>query len=179
MLFCKNWGYRCWGHRDRLRYTLDASFQCERNRFVSVWKIWCDGSCGPTNPGPCAWGAVIESPDGERMEHCGFIQKRGTNNIAELTAAIESLRKIPEGAEVILCSDSQYTLKGLGEWLPGWIRKGWKTASGSPVLNQELWKLLHQEYLTRKVKLEWVRGHNGHPENETADQLANRGLTLG
>ncbi|MCR2829034.1 MULTISPECIES: ribonuclease H family protein [Acidithiobacillus] len=146
---------------------------------MTVWKIWCDGSCGPTNPGPCAWGAVIESPDGERTEHCGFIQKRGTNNIAELTAAIESLRRIPEGAEVILCSDSQYTLKGLGEWLPGWIRKGWKTASGSPVLNQEHWKLLHQEYLTRKVRLEWVRGHNGHPENETADQLANRGLTLG
>ena len=93
---------------------------------MSVWKIWCDGSCGPTNPGPCAWGAVIESPDGERTEHCGFIQKRGTNNIAELTAAIESLRRIPEGAEVILCSDSQYTLKGLGEWLPGWIRKGWR-----------------------------------------------------
>jgi ribonuclease HI len=122
---------------------------------------------------------VIESPDGERTEHCGFIQKRGTNNIAELTAAIESLRRIPEGAEVILCSDSQYTLKGLGEWLPGWIRKGWKTASGSPVLNQDLWKLLHREYLARKVRLEWVRGHNGHPENETADQLANRGLTLG
>jgi ribonuclease HI len=89
------------------------------------------------------------------------------------------LRRIPEGAEVILCSDSQYTLKGLGEWLPGWIRKGWKTASGSPVLNQELWQRLHQEYLARKVQLEWVRGHNGHPENETADQLANRGLSLG
>lgn len=146
---------------------------------MSVWKIWCDGSCGPTNPGPCAWGAVIESPSGERSEHYGFIQARGTNNIAELTAAIEALRQIPEGAEVILCSDSQYTLKGLGEWLPGWIKKGWKTASGSPVLNQELWQQLHQEYLARKVQLNWVRGHNGHPENERADQLANRGLALG
>lgn len=146
---------------------------------MSVWKIWCDGSCGPTNPGPCAWGAVIESPSGERSEHYGFIQTRGTNNIAELTAAIEALRQIPEGAEVILYSDSQYTLKGLGEWLPGWIKKGWKTASGSPVLNQELWQQLHQEYLARKVQLNWVRGHNGHPENERADQLANIGLTLG
>ncbi|ACK79856.1 ribonuclease H [Acidithiobacillus ferrooxidans] len=143
---------------------------------MSQWKIWCDGACAPTNPGPCAWGAVIESPDGGRMEHCGFIQPMGTNNIAELTAAIESLRKVPAGAQVVLCSDSQYTLKGLGEWLPGWIRKGWRTASGSPVLNKELWQALHQEYAARKVKLEWVRGHNGHPENELADRLANRGL---
>ncbi len=146
---------------------------------MSEWKIWCDGSCGPTNPGPCAWGAVIESPSGERSEHFGFIQKRGTNNIAELTAAIEALRRIPEGAEVILSSDSQYTVKGLGEWLPGWIKKGWKTASGSPVLNQELWQQLHHAYLARKVQLQWVRGHNGHPENVRADQLANTGLTLG
>nr|WP_306824192.1 RNase H family protein [Acidithiobacillus ferrooxidans] len=80
----------------------------------------------PDQSRPLCLGAVIESPDGERTEHCGFIQKHGTNNIAELTAAIESLRRIPEGAEVTLCSDSQYTLKGLGEWLPGWIRKGWR-----------------------------------------------------
>lgn len=146
---------------------------------MSAWKIWCDGSCGPTNPGPCAWGAVIESPDGERTKHYGFIQARGANNIAELTAAIEALRRVPEGAEVILCSDSQYTVKGLGEWLPGWIKKGWKTASGSPVLNQELWQQLYREYRARKVTLEWVRGHDGHPENERADQLANRGLALG
>ncbi len=143
---------------------------------MSHWKIWCDGACAPTNPGPCAWGAVIQSPEGGRTEHFGFIQDMGTNNIAELTASIESLRKTPEGAHVVLCSDSQYTLKGLGEWLPGWIKKGWRTASGSPVANKELWRALHKEYLVRQVTLEWVRGHNGHPENEMADRLANRGL---
>lgn len=100
----------------------------------------------------------------------------GTNNIAELTAAIESLRKVPVGQAVILCSDSQYTLNGLGGWLPDWIKKCWRTASGSPVLNKELWQALHKEYLARQVTLEWVRGHNGHPENEMADRLANRGL---
>ena len=146
---------------------------------MSSWKVWCDGACAPTNPGPCAWGAVIESPHGERTEHFGFIQSMGTNNIAELTAAIESLCRIPAGKAVVLCSDSQYTLKGLGEWLPGWIRKGWRTASGSPVLNKELWQVLHKEYSARKVTLEWVRGHNGHPENELADRLANRGLHPG
>ncbi len=140
------------------------------------WKIWCDGACAPTNPGPCAWGALIESPDGTRSEHCGFIQEHGTNNIAELTAAIEALSMIPEGQEVVLCSDSQYTVKGLGEWLPGWIKKGWKTAGGQPVANQELWEALRKKYQSRNVTLEWVRGHNGHPENERADQLANAGL---
>ncbi|MEY2335699.1 RNase H family protein (plasmid) [Acidithiobacillus ferriphilus] len=73
---------------------------------MSSWKIWCDGACAPTNPGPCAWGAVIQSPDGDRTEHFGFIQALGTNNIAELTAAIESLRKIPVGEAVVLCSDN-------------------------------------------------------------------------
>jgi ribonuclease HI len=120
---------------------------------------------------------VIQSPDGTRTEHFGFIQAMGTNNIAELTAAIESLRKTPEGAAVALCSDSQYTLRGLADWMPGWIKKGWRTSSGSPVLNKELWQALHKEYLARKVALEWVRGHNGHPENEMADRLANRGLS--
>ena len=119
---------------------------------------------------------MIQSPDGDRTEHFGFIQAMGTNNIAELTAAIESLRRIPAGAQVVLCSDSQYTLKGLGEWMPGWIKKGWRTATGSQVANKELWQALHKEYLARKVTLEWVRGHNGHPENELADRLANRGL---
>lgn len=143
---------------------------------MSSWKIWCDGACAPTNPGPCAWGALIEDPEGRRREHFGFIQPRGTNNIAELTAALESLLLVPEGADVVLCSDSQYTLKGLKEWLPGWVKKGWRTASGSPVANRDLWQKLHREYSARKVVLEWVRGHAGHPENELADHLANRGL---
>lgn len=141
-----------------------------------IWNIWCDGACAPTNPGPCGWGAVIQSPDGTRSEHFGFIQPMGTNNIAELTAAIESLRKTPEGGQVVLCSDSQYVLNGLGEWLPGWIRKHWRTSSGSLVANQELWQMLHHEYQIRKVSLQWVRGHSGHPENERADYLANVAL---
>lgn len=145
---------------------------------MSNWKVWCDGACAPSNPGPCAWGSVIEDPAGNRTEHCGFIQNMGTNNIAELTAAIESLRRTPEGATVSICSDSQYVLKGLTEWLPGWKKKNWKTAAGKPVLNKELWIVLEQEAGRRTVTVEWVRGHNGHPENERADGLANAGLEL-
>jgi ribonuclease HI len=113
------------------------------------------------------------------MEHCGFIQKSGTSNIAELTAAIESLRLVPAGAKVVLHSDSEYVIKGLGEWFSGWIRRGWKTASGTPVQNQKLWETLHKEYKTRDVSLKLLRGRNVHPENEMADKLANLGLAKG
>ncbi len=137
------------------------------------WLLW------PYQPRPLCLGIGHQSPDGTRTEQCGFIQKQGANNIAELTAAIESLRKVPEGAQVILYSDSQYVMKGLNEWMPGWIKKGWKTAAGKPVLNLALWQQLYALYSARKVQVEWVRGHNGHPENEKADQLANRGLSMG
>lgn len=146
---------------------------------TGTWKIWCDGACAPTNPGPCAWGALVESPSGERTEHCGYIQANGTNNIAELTAALEALRLVPMHAEVILCSDSQYMLRGLGEWAPRWLSNDWcRSKKGKPVANKDLWKKLYSEYSTRKVTLRWVRGHNGHPENERADKLAGRGLKL-
>ncbi len=81
---------------------------------MSIWKIWCDGACAPTNPGPCAWGSVIQSPDETRTEHFGFIQAMGTNNIAELTAAIESLRKTPEGAVVGTLFRQPIHAEGLG-----------------------------------------------------------------
>lgn len=136
-----------------------------------MWKIWCDGACSG-NPGPCGWGSVVENPDGVRSEHSGFIQQTGTNNIAELTAAIESLKLTPVGAHVHLCSDSQYVLKGLKEWLPVWMKKGWRTSTGKPVLNKELWQQLNALDQDRRVVVEWVRGHNGHTENEIADQLA-------
>jgi ribonuclease HI len=119
---------------------------------------------------------VIDHPDGTRAEHFGFIHKRGTNNIAELTAVIESLRKTPVGAEVQVVTDSQYVVKGVTEWVAGWERKGWRTADKSPVKNKELWIALMVEVRARHVSMQWVRGHNGHPENERADALANIGL---
>lgn len=144
-----------------------------------TWKISCDGSCGPSNPGPAAWGSVIHHPEGTISEHNGFIQKEGTNNIAELTAVIESLRKTPPGAEVVVTTDSQYVVKGVNEWVVGWEERGWRTADKRPVKNKELWIALMAEVRARNVTMDWVRGHNGHPENERADALANAGLLLG
>jgi ribonuclease HI len=145
--------------------------------FNMKWVAYTDGACAPSNPGPAGWGAVLLPPEGEGTdEHYGFIGP-GTNQIAELTAAIEGLSRIPEGASVELVSDSQYVLKGLTEWRRGWERKGYKNSKGDPVANLALWKRLFGLADARKVTTRWVRGHNGDKYNERADALANLALS--
>lgn len=140
------------------------------------WVAYTDGACAPTNPGPAAWGAVVIAPDGRtETDHCGFIG-HGTNQIAELTAAIEGLERVPAGASVELVSDSQYVLKGISEWRAGWERRGFRNAKGEPVANLALWKRLFGLVDARRVTTRWVRGHNGEPYNERADALANEAL---
>ena len=141
------------------------------------WTAYTDGACAPTNPGPAGWGAVVIAPDGDEVDHFGFIGL-GTNQIAELTAAIEGLELVPRGAEVELVSDSQYVLKGLTEWRPGWERRGFRNSKGDPVANQALWKRLYAAADARRVSVRWVRGHNGDRCNEKADALANKALVL-
>jgi ribonuclease HI len=142
------------------------------------WTAYTDGACAPTNPGPAGWGAVLIAPDGTKeTEHFGFIGL-GTNQIAELTAALEGLLLVPEGEPVELVSDSQYVLKGLTEWRAGWERKGWRNSKGEPVANLALWKQLFAAADKRKVSVRWVRGHNGDRCNEMADALANEALRL-
>lgn len=142
------------------------------------WTAYTDGACAPTNPGPAGWGAVVIAPDGKtETDHYGYIGL-GTNQIAELTAALEGLQVVPEGAVVELVSDSQYVLKGLSEWRAGWERKGYRNAKGEPVANLALWKKLFAVADARKVSTRWVRGHNGDVYNERADALANKALVL-
>jgi ribonuclease HI len=142
------------------------------------WIAYTDGACAPSNPGPAGWGVVLTEPDGGKAsEHYGFIGP-GTNQIAELTAAIEGLQRVPAGAAVELVSDSQYVLKGLSEWRAGWERKGFRNSKGDPVANLALWKRLFALADQRKVATRWVRGHNGDVLNERADALANKALAL-
>lgn len=142
------------------------------------WVAYTDGACAPTNPGPSGWGVVLLPPGGATpTEHFGFIGP-GTNQIAEITAALEGLRRVPEGERVELVSDSQYVLKGLSEWRAGWERKGWRNAKGEPVANLALWQRLFAVADARRVSTRWVRGHNGEPLNERADALANQALRL-
>ncbi len=142
------------------------------------WTAYTDGACAPSNPGPAGWGAVLVAPaTGAESDHYGYIGP-GTNQIAELVAAIEGLARVPEGADVELVSDSQYVLKGLTEWRAGWERKGFRNSKGEVVANLALWKRLYAVADARRVKTRWVRGHSGHPFNERADALANTALRL-
>ena len=94
----------------------------------------------------------------------------------EMTAAIVALKHLQEPCEIKLTTDSQYVVKGVTEWMKGWIRNGWKTASRQPVKNQELWQELHKLNQRHTITWIWVKGHNGHPENERCDQLANEAI---
>jgi ribonuclease HI len=134
-------------------------------------RIWSDGSCAP-NPGPGGWGAIVERGS-ERRELFGN-HPASTNNIMELTAAIEALRTTPPGAHVILTTDSLYVKDGITRWITAWKRKGWRKSDGKPVLNQDYWRALDELAQQRHVSWEWVRGHDGHPENERCDELANQ-----
>lgn len=136
-------------------------------------EIFTDGACRG-NPGPGGWGAVLRYGDRERELYGG--EAHTTNNRMELLAAIRALEALTRPCRVQLTTDSQYVRKGITEWLPNWKRKQWKTAAGKPVKNADLWRELDELAGRHQVDWHWVRGHTGHPENERADQLANRGI---
>jgi ribonuclease HI len=139
--------------------------------------IYTDGAC-KGNPGPGGWGVLLKSGETERELFGG--EPATTNNRMELLAVIRALEALKRPCTVTLHVDSQYVLKGMTEWLAGWKAKGWRTASKQPVKNQELWQEL-DELVNRKghaIEWRWVRGHNGDPGNERADELANRGVEV-
>lgn len=136
-------------------------------------EIFTDGACRG-NPGPGGWGAVLRFNGRERQLWGGEAQT--TNNRMELRAAIEALAALKEPCRVNLTTDSVYVRDGITQWLPNWKRRGWKTASRQPVKNAELWRELDQQNQRHEVHWHWVKGHSGHPENELADRLANRGI---
>lgn len=136
-------------------------------------EMYTDGACRG-NPGPGGWGALLRY-NGHEKELCGG-DKHTTNNRMELLAAIEGLKALSEPCEVVLTTDSQYVRQGISDWLAGWKRNGWKTAAKKPVKNDDLWRALDEQNQRHRVTWRWVKGHSGHPENERADQLANKGI---
>lgn len=136
-------------------------------------EIYTDGACRG-NPGPGGWGALLRASGRERELHGG--EAATTNNRMELTAAIRALEALKRPCSVALYTDSQYVRQGITLWLPQWVARGWKTADRKPVKNQDLWLRLDELARLHRVEWHWVKGHAGHPENERADGLANRGL---
>lgn len=136
-------------------------------------EVFTDGACRG-NPGPGGWGVVLRYGDNEKELYGG--ERETTNNRMELMAAIKALESLKRNCAVRLTTDSQYVRKGITEWLANWKKNGWKTAARKPVKNVDLWQRLDKAAIEHQVEWHWVKGHSGHPENERADELANRGI---
>lgn len=136
-------------------------------------EVYTDGACRG-NPGPGGWGVLLRYGNTEKELYGG--EADTTNNRMELMAAIQALENLKRKSKVILTTDSQYVRKGITEWIANWKKRGWKTASKQPVKNKDLWQRLDKAATQHQVEWHWVRGHTGHPENERADELANRGI---
>lgn len=135
--------------------------------------IHTDGACSG-NPGPGGWGAILDY-NGTRKELFGG-EANTTNNRMELKAAIEALNVLKRPCAVEMHVDSQYVKDGITKWIHGWKKNGWKTADKKPVKNVELWQALDEAVLRHELSWHWVKGHDGHPENERADELARMGV---
>ena len=142
---------------------------------MNAIEIYTDGAC-KGNPGPGGWGVLLQSGPTRKELYGG--EASTTNNRMELMAVIQALEALKRPCSVTLYLDSQYVLKGVTEWLPGWKAKGWRTASKQPVKNQELWQRLDALLSSggHSIDWRWVRGHNGDAGNERADALANLGV---
>jgi ribonuclease HI len=143
----------------------------QENKLPSV-TMYTDGAC-KGNPGRGGWGVWMVSGTHEKEMWGG--ERVTTNNRMELTAVIQALSTLKKRCNIIVYTDSEYVRKGITEWITGWKKRGWRTADGKPVKNEDLWRELEAQVLAHQVEWRWVKGHSGDPGNERADGLANRG----
>lgn len=142
----------------------------DRKQFV---EIFTDGSCRG-NPGPGGFGAILRY--GEKIKEISGCEKKTTNNRMELTAVIEALRALKRPCHLRITTDSNYVLKGMTQWLPGWIRRNWLNSQKKPVLNRDLWEELHKLAQAHTIDWIWIKGHSGHSLNERCDRLAKKAI---
>jgi ribonuclease HI len=131
--------------------------------------LYTDGACSG-NPGPGGWGALLTM--GPHEKELSGAEAHTTNNRMEMTAALQGLRALKNPCRVDLYTDSQYLREGITKWIVGWKKNGWKTADKKPVKNDDLWRALDDLTQMHDIRWHWVKGHNGHPENERVDLLA-------
>lgn len=139
-------------------------------------EIYSDGACSG-NPGPGGYGAVLIYGDA-RKEISGY-ERQTTNNRMEMTAVIEALRQLKRPSKIKIMTDSSYLVKGMTQWLPGWIRRNWVNSQKKPVINRDLWETLIELCKNHNVEWQWIKGHAGHTENERCDELARMAIKQG
>ena len=132
-------------------------------------ELFTDGAC-KGNPGPGGWGVILRM--GKHEKELSGSDPSTTNNRMEMTAVIRGLKALIEPCEVTIYTDSRYVIVGITKWVHGWKRNGWVNASKQPVRNADLWHDLIEVAKRHQISWQWVRGHNGHPENERVDRLA-------
>ena len=141
---------------------------------ASLVEIFSDGACSG-NPGPGGFGTILRS--GRHVKELSGYAAETTNNRMEMLGAITGLESLKRPCRVRLTTDSQYLVKGMTEWIDGWVKKGWKNSQKKEVLNRDLWERLLTLCETHQVEWVWVRGHDGHDENERCDELARAAIT--
>ena len=134
-----------------------------------IVEIYADGACSG-NPGVGGFGAILRS--GNKVLEVSGCEKLTTNNRMELLGVISALEKLKKPCRVRVTTDSNYIVKGMTEWIEGWKEKNWKNSQKKDVLNRDLWERLLKASGPHDIEWVWVKGHNGHPENERCDQLA-------
>lgn len=134
-------------------------------------ELYTDGACSG-NPGPGGWAYILRHTASNSERAISGAEPDTTNNRMEMMAVLKGLEALKTRSRVALWSDSEYVIKGLRDWLPGWKSRGWKTAGKKPVKNQDLWETLDALIAKHSMSYHWVRGHNDHPENERCDKLA-------
>lgn len=138
-----------------------------------IVEIFTDGACSG-NPGPGGYGAILRY--GEVTKEISGSHPDTTNNRMELMAVIEALRLLKRPSKVRVFSDSSYVVKGMTTWLPGWVRRNWINSKKQPVLNRDLWEELMKLSLPHEIEWRWIKGHEGHIENERCDELARNAI---
>lgn len=137
--------------------------------------IHTDGGCDRNKGGVGAWAYTVHHPDGTYDEQCGA-EMETTNNRMEMTAVLKALEAMEIGVPIRVVADSEYVIKGITVWSRNWVRNGWRTASGSQVINKDLWEPLLKLYQLHDVKFEWVKGHTGAEFNERCDTLCTEAM---
>ncbi len=137
-------------------------------------RLFTDGACSG-NPGPGGWAYILSHPSSGQVRDASGAEPATTNNRMELTAVIQGLQALKVPSEVEVVTDSQYVTKGLGEWMPKWKAQGWRRREGKvfkPVINLDLWQKLDALAAGHRLRVRFVLGHTGHPENEACDRMA-------